>query len=191
MNLIHLTTTLCAWLVALPLSADQPAVERPSKWAQPVDLQGVTNLFKVSDGLYRSAQPTAEGMRSLKKLGVVTIINLRSFHSDRDEIGSTGLAYEHIYMKAWHPERKEAVRFLQIVTNEKCTPVVVHCQRGSDRTGAMIALYRIAVQKWSKEEAIREMSEGGYGYHAIWSNLPTWIRDLDIGSIRHDAGIHN
>jgi len=100
-------------------------------------------------------------MRNLKKLGIRTIINLRSFHSDRDEIGETGLAYEHIYMKAWHPEDKEAVRFLQIVTDSKRTPVLVLCQHGADRIEAMIAIYRIAVQGWSKEEAIREMTEGG------------------------------
>jgi protein tyrosine/serine phosphatase len=92
-------------------------------------------------------------------------------------------------MKAWHPEHKEVVRFLQIVTNPKRTPVLVHCQHGADRTGTMITLYRIAVQGWTKEEALREMTEGGFGFHEIWTNLPKWIQELDIESIRKDAGI--
>ena len=128
-------------------------------------------------------------MKSLKGQGIVTVLNLRSFHSDRDEIGKTGLAYEHLYMKAWHPELKEAVRFLQIVTDPKRAPVLVHCQHGSDRTGAMTAIYRIAVQGWSKEEAICEMTKGGFGFNQIWVNLPDWIRDLDVDAIRKDSGI--
>jgi protein tyrosine/serine phosphatase len=114
-------------------------------------------------------------MQNLKKMGIKTVINLRSFHSDRDELKGTGLAYEHLFMKAWHPEREEAERFLQIVTDPARTPVLVHCQHGADRTGTLCAIYRIAVQDWPKEEAIREMTDGGFGFHEIWSNLPEWI----------------
>ena len=175
-------------LVGPALRAETPN-ERPASWAETVELDGVPNLHKISDTLYRSAQPTAVGMQKLRELGVVTIVNLRSFHSDRDEIGSTGLAYEHIYMKAWHPEYKEAVRFLQIVTDPKRTPVLVHCQQGADRTGTMSAVYRMAVEGWSKEEALREMTKGGFGYNRVWINLPEWLRDLDVEELREDAGI--
>jgi|GEM_PF-649219 len=165
------------------------AVQRPEKWAQPVKMEGVPNLHKITDKLYRSAQPEEEGMKNLKQLGIETVINLRSFNSDRDEIGSTGISYEHIYMKAWHPEFKEAVRFLQIVTNPKRQPVLFHCQHGADRTGTMCAIYRIAVQGWTKEEAIKEMQEGGYNYHEIWVNLPDWIKELDVEKLKKEAGI--
>ncbi len=163
--------------------------KRPNNWALPMQLNGVPNLHKVNDGLYRSAQPSAEGMMNLKKIGIETIVNLRSFHSDRDEIGEINLAYEHIYMKAWHPEEKEVVRFLQIVTNPRRLPVLVHCQHGADRTGTMIALYRVAVQGWSKETALKEMIEGGYGFHGIWQNLINWINDIDVENIKKRAGI--
>lgn len=162
---------------------------RPAHWAKPMQVEGVSNLHQVSDRLYRSAQPSSEGMRNLKAMGIETIVNLRSFHSDRDDIGDTGLAYEHIYMKTWHPEEKETVRFLQIVTNPKRTPVLVHCQHGSDRTGTMCALYRVAVQGWTKEEAIEEMIHGGFGFHGIWNNLIQWINGLDIETIKKRAGI--
>jgi protein tyrosine/serine phosphatase len=152
-------------------------------------MKGVPNLHKVSDSLYRSAQPSAEGMRNLRAIGVETIVNLRSFHSDRDEIGDTGLAYEHIYMKAWHPEEDEAVRFLQIVANPRRYPVLVHCQHGADRTGTMVALYRVAVQGWNKEEAIEEMFQGEFGFHGIWDNLIQWINALDVERIKKRAGI--
>jgi protein tyrosine phosphatase (PTP) superfamily phosphohydrolase (DUF442 family) len=178
------------FLLAWVAGADPSIANRPKTWAQPVKLAGVSNLYRVSEALFRSDQPSPQGMQNLKKLGVKTILNLRSFHSDRDEINETGLAYEHIYMKAWHPEAGDVVRFLKIVTDPKRAPVLVHCQYGSDRTGAMIAVYRIAVQGWSKAEAIREMTEGGYGVHPIWSNLPRWIQKLDIDRIKGQAGLN-
>ncbi|MFO7915026.1 MAG: tyrosine-protein phosphatase [Candidatus Krumholzibacteriales bacterium] len=169
--------------------AGQSSAEKPARRARPVKLDGVPNLYRVSPSLYRSAQPSGEGMRNLRDIGIETIVNLRSFHSDRDEIGSTSLGYVHIYMKPWHPERKEAVRFLRVATDPESAPVLVHCMDGADRTGAMCALYRIAVQGWTKREAIREMTEGGFGYHRIWANLTGWVEDMDIKSLKEDAGI--
>ena len=169
--------------------ASTPTANRPETWAQPVKLEGVPNLYRVSGELYRGDQPSPQGMQNLKNLGLKTILNLRSFHSDRDEIGDPGLAYEHISMKAWHPEEEDVVRFLKIVTDPKRAPVLVHCQRGADRTGTMIAVYRIAVQGWSQAEAIRETTEGGFGFHRTWSNLPNWIQKLNIDRIKRQAGI--
>jgi protein tyrosine/serine phosphatase len=154
------------------------------KWASRLELPGVPNLHKVSEDLYRGAQPTAEGMWQLIKLGIKTVINLRSVHSDRDQIAGTSLSYEHINMKTWHPEDKEVIRFLQIVTDPNRTPVFVHCQRGADRTGTMCAIYRIAVQHWSKSEAIEEMTKGGFGFYAGWQNLIDYIQNLDIEQIK-------
>lgn len=165
------------------------STNRPSTWAQPIHLAGVPNLNKISEGIYRSAQPTAEGVKGLKALGIKTIINLRTFHSDRDEIGKTDIRQEDINMTAWHPEQEDAVQFLKMVTDPGRLPVLFHCQHGSDRTGTMCAVYRIAVQGWTKEEAIQEMIQGGYGFHAIWTNLPKWINELDIGRLCTDAGI--
>jgi protein tyrosine/serine phosphatase len=129
-------------------------------------------------------------VRELKELGVKTIVNLESFHSDRDEIGRVEIGYEHLYVKPWHPEDTEAVRFLEIVTDEQRTPVFVHCAKGADRTGMMCALYRVAVSGWTKEEAIEEMTRGGFGYHRTWSNLVRYIEDLDIADISRRAGIN-
>ena len=151
------------------------------------DKEGLTNFRKVSDVLYRGAQPTAEGMKNLKAMGVETVLNLRSFHSDRDEIGDTGLGYEHLYTKTWHIEEKEIIRFLQLVTNEKRTPLFVHCMQGVDRTGTMCAIYRIVLEGWDKEEAIEEMK--AIGHNTIWKNLPKLIRNLDVEDIKKKAGI--
>ena len=181
--LVILTVASVSWFNVLF------AASRPSNWAQPINLHGVPNLHKVSDQLYRSAQPTAEGMRDLKALGIKTIVNLRSFHSDRDEIGKTALGYEPISMKAWHPEEEDIVKFLKIVTDPKRTPVLVHCHYGADRTGTMCAVYRLAIQGWSKQEALKEMTEGGFGFHGVWQNLVRWIDSLDVEKVKREAGI--
>lgn len=162
---------------------------RPENWAQPITVEGVPNLHKVSDKLYRSAQPTGEGIAKLKEMGIVTIINLRTFHSDSGKIGKTDMAYEHIYMQAWYSEEEDVIKFLKIVTSRDGGPVLVHCQHGADRTGTVCAIYRIAVQGWTKEDALREMRQGGFGFHEVWKNLPAWIEKLDIDAIRKKAGI--
>ncbi len=159
------------------------------QWAEKINLTGVPNFHKVSEDLYRGAQPSNEGMKQLEKLGIRTVVSLRSFHSDRDKLKGTSLNYEHIYMKAWHPEEKEVIRFLSIVTDKDLTPVFVHCQHGADRTGTMCAVYRIALQGWSKDEAIEEMTKGDFGFHSIFGNLVNYIRGLDIEKIKQKAGI--
>jgi protein tyrosine/serine phosphatase len=180
---------ITAVLISLVFMAASAQDQRPSKWAQPVKIDGVQNLFKVSDTLYRSEQPTAEGFANLKKLGIKTVVNLRDFHTDSTLLRDTGLEYEHIYMKSWHAENEDAVKFLKIVTDPKKTPVLVHCQYGADRTGAMCAVYRMAVQGWTKEEALKEMTEGGFGFHEVWSNLQDWAGNLDVEKIKKEAGI--
>ncbi|MDH4241662.1 MAG: tyrosine-protein phosphatase [Phycisphaerae bacterium] len=161
------------------------------QWAQRLKVPGVENLHKVSEELYRGAQPSSEGMQQLKELGIKTIVNLRSFHSDQGEIGDTGLSYEHIYMKTWHAEDEEVERFLKITTDPNRTPAFVHCQRGADRTGTMCAIYRVAVQGWSKDEAVEEMIKGGFGFYAGWKNLIDYIRELDIEEIKSKAGLND
>lgn len=162
---------------------------RPSDWAQPLLVPGVPNCYKISDNLYRGAQPTAEGMKHLEEMGIKTIINLRSIHSDKKRIRGTNLVYEKIPMTAFNPKEKHIVRFLNLILNEEGGPYFVHCMHGADRTGLLCASYRVTVQGWTKREALREMVEGGFGFHKIWNNLKTYLLNLDIRSIRRQAGL--
>jgi protein tyrosine/serine phosphatase len=179
---------LCSGIANRHIDSDIDADTR-AKWAKPMDLPGLPNLHKVSDDLYRGAQPSAEGMGQLETLGIKTVVNLRSSHSDCDQLQGTSLAYEHIKMTSWNPESEDVVRFLQIISDSNSLPVFVHCQHGADRTGLMCAVYRIFVQSWSKAEAIEEMTEGGFGFHEIWKNLPNYIRKLDIDQAKRNTNI--
>ena len=158
-------------------------------WAEPIAIEGVPNLYCFGPGLYRGAQPKPNGFKKLQELGIKTIINLQSFHSDEEEVLRLGISYEQIPMKTWHAEKEDVVRFLRIVTASNRLPIFVHCHHGSDRTGLMVAVYRTVLTGWTKEQAIREMVEGGYGFHPIWTNLVHFIRNLDVNAIREEAGI--
>ena len=76
------------------------------------------------------------------------------------------------------------VRFLKTATDPALTPVFVHCQYGSDRTGMMCAAYRVVVCGWSNDEAIDEMVNGGFGFHRQWQDLVEFIRRLDVDRIK-------
>ena len=147
-----------------------------SKWAEPMTLAGVPNLHKVSDKLYRSAQPTAEGMTNLVALGIKTVVNLRDNHSDSDEIGDLPLKARRIEIFTANMKDKYVDEFLSIVDDTNAVPVLVHCQHGADRTGTMCAMYRILREGWTADDAIDEMKNGGFGYHSVWGNLPRFIR---------------
>ncbi len=183
-----------AVILCTPVFAEEKSTQkerkRNSKWATSIEKKGLPNFHKVSDELYRGAQPSAAGMRELKKMGIKTVVNLRMFNSDRDEIGDLKLDYEHIAMKAWHAEEKQVVYFLKIVADPERTPVFVHCKHGADRTGLMCAVYRIVVMEWTKAEAIEELKEGGFGFHSIWSNIPRFIEKIDISETGKSAGVN-
>lgn len=159
-------------IVLLPLFA----AERSVKWAVKMEQAGLPNLHKVDAKLYRSAQPTAEGMTNLVALGVKTVVNLRDNHSDSDEIGGLPLVANRIEIFTGNPKFDQVKAFLAIMDDTNAVPVLVHCQHGADRTGTMCALYRILRQDWKVEDAITEMKDGGYGYHSVWINLPRFIR---------------
>jgi len=167
----------------LPAGAGTPGRE----WAQAIDRPGLPNLHRVSEGYYRSAQPTAEGIGELGKLGIRTVINLRSMHSDRELLEHSGIRYVEIPCHAWHAEEEDVVRFLKVVSDPAQGPFLVHCAHGADRTGLMTAVYRIACQEWSKDEAIDEMTHGGFGFNPIWTGLVKYVRDLDVEKLKREA----
>lgn len=180
-----------AGAVLLAACSDGPKVETPRNpaWAVPVKAVHLRNFFRVNDNLYRGAQPAAKGMAELKALGIKSVINLRSLHSDKDEIGDLGLIEHRIKSGAGDPEDGEIVRFLQLAVDPANQPVFVHCAYGSDRTGLMIAMYRIAVEGWSNEAAHEEMVKGGYGFHTIYKDIQRHVRTVDAKALREHAGL--
>ena len=181
---------LASCLLAAVGRSDEPQSKtRPAKWAVKLDRPGLPNLHKVNDRLYRGAQPTAEGIRELEKLGVKTIICLREENDDKDILGHAKIAVEHVPVKTWDPKDEQVDRFLQIVNDKKRQPVFVHCLHGADRTGTMCAVYRAAIDGWTKQQAIDEMIKGDFNFHSIWTNLPKFVENLDVEKIKDKAGL--
>ena len=157
--------------------------ERNAAWAVPAYAKGLPNLHRVTADLYRSAQPTAEGMRSAEDMGIRTVLNLRAFHSDDDLAEGTRLTLMRLEINTWAMDEEEILTGLRIILRAE-PPVLVHCQHGADRTGTLMAAYRMVVQGWPREEAIAEMLDGGYGYHAMWGNVITLLENLDVEGLQ-------
>jgi protein tyrosine/serine phosphatase len=182
---------LVAGCASVTPSASGP---RPATWAIPVAASpGLPNLHRVNATLYRSAQPTKEGFAFLDARTslsnadqpIKAIVSLRAFNDDKPLVPeSSGLRLEQIRFKTWHPEDEDVVKFLRIATTPSLQPVLVHCQHGSDRTGTMVAIYRIAYEGWTKTQATDEMINGGFGFHPMWQNLLRYIQELDVNAIK-------
>lgn len=171
-------------------SAVAAEADEDLRWSARIRSRFLSNFRQVSPDLYRGAQPDRRGMKELERIGIKTVINLRKLHTDRDEMEGTSLRSEHIPMTAMFPENAQVVRFLRIVAKKENGPFFVHCLHGSDRTGTMVAFYRIVFQGWTKKRAIAEMTEGGFGFHKIWSaTLIPFIHNADIERLKEPAGV--
>lgn len=156
-------------------------------WAKPVKNIKLENFNKVDEKLYRGSQPSAEQFAQLYRFGIRYDLNLRQFHDDADKLKNLDIKYKHIPTNAssfTYEQLVEAVAFL--ISRDKKT--FVHCKHGSDRTGIVVAGYRIAANNWSKEKAIEEMTKGRYGYHSFWfPNLPKLLQNIDEKQFKNDV----
>ncbi len=170
-----------------PASAAIPT--RPAAWAAPIALDGVPNLHRVTEVLFRSAQPEKGGFKSLARtLGIKTVVSLRAFHSDRKLAAGNDLSLISVPINTWDIDRPDIVQALaEIGIAEKRGPVLLHCQHGADRTGLVAALYRMINQGWTREAAIDEMRNGRFGYHAVWGNIPRFLRKVNIARLKKDV----
>jgi len=175
--------------LATPPAAQATAAPAPSGARQTQDGRaqelapaGVPNFGRVTPNLYRGAQPTDTGFQELKKLGVEIVVN---FRNERDEIEverrtveRLGLRYVSIPWGASHnPTSQQVADFLEVLQANPESKILVHCHRGADRTGTMVAAYRIAEQHWAPPQAIQEMRAYHY-HHFWWPNLQRYVEDF-------------
>lgn len=168
---------LCLMFLPACVHASDGAA-RPDTWARPLSAPGLKNFHRVSENVYRGAQPGREGFEQLKKLGVRTVLNLREHHSDEELIAGLEFRYVHLPVSTTSPDTNLFERIIRILSDTEAGPVFVHCKHGSDRTGAAVALYRIRRQGWPENEAIHEMTRGGYGYHFFFKDIVKLVRVL-------------
>jgi tyrosine-protein phosphatase SIW14 len=154
--------------------------------AEKMHIRGFRNLYKINEDLYRSEQPHEKGMKDLQKIGIHTIVDLRSCQNDQNEAFNTKLVLIHIPIHAGRISYNDILLSLKSIHNAQ-KPVLVHCLHGSDRTGCIVAAYRMVYENWSKEEAINEFLEKDFGYHnTLYPNILSLLRSLDTDLLKND-----
>jgi protein tyrosine/serine phosphatase len=124
------------------------------------------NFHKVNEQLYRGAQPLPGAMKELASLKIKTVVNLRGedegTRSEEAEARGAGLRYFSEPLPGFgRPKDEQVERVLALINDSQNWPVFVHCHHGEDRTGTIIAVYRISHDGWSAEEAKKEAKHFG------------------------------
>lgn len=145
--------------------------QRPKNWGTLIS--HTHNFYQISNDVFRSDQPSNELIPSLKQYNIDTVINLRARNEDAKVLKDQPFNLVHIPIYTWAINRQDLLQTMQAIqtAKEKNHKILVHCYHGSDRTGATIAMYRIIFENWSIEDAVKEMKQGGYGFHVIWKNI--------------------
>jgi len=155
-----------------------PPVPTEHTIARKLPVEGVPNLGEVSPTLYRGAQPTQQGFRKLAEMGITIVVDLRvrRLKVERQQVTKLGLRFVTIPWNCFHPKDTDIAQFLKLLRDNRGKKVFVHCQTGLDRTGMMIAAYRIAEQGWTAEEAMNEMKAYGFNswHHLICPGLSSY-----------------
>jgi tyrosine-protein phosphatase SIW14 len=140
----------------------------------------IPNLDKVDANFYRGGMPNEQGFEQLRAAGVKTIVSLANEKKYRDAERATaqrlGMKFVHIPLSPWRePTQNDIDAFLAVVNDKQDGPIFVHCLHGEDRTGAMVAIYRMQ-QGWTEQAAYDEMLKKGF--HRIFLNLSESVRDF-------------
>ncbi|MEW6127617.1 MAG: hypothetical protein AB1757_11325 [Acidobacteriota bacterium] len=136
-------------------------------------------FFHRLDANYtRGAEPAHGGIETIKRLGIKTIVDLRSIYDHTDELGiaaeRSGLQYRWLPTSVWNPPTdKEAKAFVALVSDKTQGPFYVFCADGVNRSGEMSAIYRIAESKWSVAQALKEADD--FGFNPYYYNLRTYV----------------
>ncbi len=139
--------------------------------AATTSVAGVGNFQKVSDHVYRGAQPSDEGFRSLAKLGIATVVDLQPYGDERalaeeKAVKADGMQYINLGMHGMEtPSDATVAKVLAILESTQSGPVFVHCHRGADRTGGIIAVYRIEHDHWDNAKALKEARQMGMSWY--------------------------
>ncbi|SDB56009.1 Tyrosine phosphatase family protein [Pseudomonas sp. NFACC23-1] len=174
--------SLLGLLVVDRSEADELGEPRPAEWAQPVEKD--YNLYQMSPTLYRSSLPDGGAVPLLTKLRIGTVITFLP-ESDKRWLSTPGIEQVQLPYRTNHVDDSDILRALRAVkAAEAKGPVLMHCKHGSDRTGLVAAMYRVVVQGWSKEDALNEMTEGGFGDSHHFKDGVRYMMQADVEKLR-------
>ena len=130
---------------------------------------GVSNFHQVNDHIYRGAQPPATSFMNLARMGVKTILDLRDepweIRDEQNAVEAAGMRFVSIPMHGMSaPTQEQIAKALAVLNDVSAAPVFVHCRRGADRTGTVIACYRISAEHWGNAKALVEARSLGMSW---------------------------
>lgn len=143
----------------------------------------IGNFYQVSPDLYRSAQPDKKDWAALEKIGIKSVINLRYFGGGKEDTAPSKIQSFYLKWKAHRIKESDLIAVLKLI-KQAPKPVLLHCFHGSDRTGAAVAAYRVVFENVSPDDAARELTDGPFGHHKVYTNIPKLIRKTDWDAIR-------
>ncbi len=181
MRKLHLTVTNVAVALIL-LSSTAFAQDSTANTELP-------RFQQVNENLYRGGQPLPGGINKLRELGINTVINLRGA-SDRTraeeaEVRAAGLNYFNVSLPNWgRPQDGRVARILDLISAPENGRVFIHCKDGVDRTGMIVAMYRMTHDGWNSTQALAEAERLGM------RRTQLWMRDYaeDYGERVHKFG---
>lgn len=127
---------------------------------------GIENFHQVDTNVFRGAQPSEAGIQYLAKIGIKTVIDLREADArsrqEEQQVIAAGMKYLNVPMTGLTPPTEaEISKILDVLESDNGGAVFVHCKRGADRTGAVIASYRIEHDGWDHARALSEAKADG------------------------------
>jgi tyrosine-protein phosphatase SIW14 len=143
--------------------------------------KGVPNFGQVTPTLYRGGLLKAQGIKALKRLGINVVVDTHANdESEERDVQKLGMKYVAI---PWHcpwPHDEVFAKFFKVVHDNKGKKIFVHCRLGDDRTGMMVAAYRMAEEGWTADEAMNEMRSFGFtrSHHFICPSLAKYEREF-------------
>jgi tyrosine-protein phosphatase SIW14 len=176
-------------------SSQAAASTSAATFGEKIHIAGVPNAGKVTGQLFRGAQPRDGSIRRLKDMGITTVVDLRLEDAgvrerEKKEADALGIRFISIPVSGWSPPTGDQVaQFLSVFGGNPKEIVFVHCRLGEDRTGVIVATYRMAVQKWTAEQAMSEMYYFGFNgfvhramksfvrnFPSLYSSSPTFLK---------------
>lgn len=140
----------------------------------------ITNFHKVNENLYRSGRLFTKGdVDQIKQDGIQIILSVDDYQDggagnlasdEKKWAEDAGLRFEWVPMDGLKKPTVEQVRKALglVLQNSTSNTVLVHCRKGSDRTGIVIAAYRMKHDKWDYDQARNEMKEYGHSPLLYW-----------------------
>jgi len=157
--------------------ADGPAVAASASptpapaFAEKLKRTGLPNMGRVTETLYRGGKPRGQGYDQLQEMKIDIVVDLntssKNVEREKTETESRGMRYVSL---PWSPRSlpadNQVAEFLRLIRENPPKKIFVHCKRGADRTGVIVAIFRIARQGWTPEQALAEMER--FKFHGLW-----------------------